>query len=337
MRKFFSSIAFMAMLAFATALGYMIISKFRLPTVVTVMLSAVIGTLILFVVFSAVLNLMRRSQIRNIRDVHNNLTDTLNEIANGNFNVFIEVDPHQPHREIGEAMNEMARKLGNMEQMRSDFISNVSHEIQSPLTSIGGFARLLRNESLPPGQRRHYADIIVAESQRLSSLSDNLLKLSTLDNNKIPLNRTDFRLDKQLQQIALMLEPQWSSKYIELVCEFEKTTVNADEELLSQVWVNLLVNAIKFAPENGTITLTLKDGTVTVADTGCGISDEDKLRIFERFYKVDKARDRSLGGNGLGLSIVKKIADLHGFHIVVESEVGKGTKFTIILSNKKQV
>jgi signal transduction histidine kinase len=107
--------------------------------------------------------------------------------------------------------------------------------------------------------------------------------------------------------------------------------VNGDADLLSQVWINLLNNAIKFTPESGTITITLTENSVTISDTGVGISDEDRIHIFERFYKVDKARDRSLGGNGLGLAIVKKIVELHDGHISAESEIGKGTAFEISL------
>jgi signal transduction histidine kinase len=317
-------------MAGATAVGYLIISLFGLSIVPAVMLSAVTGTLILFVVFGSAMSLLRRSQLKNMNDMHRALTETLNEIANGNFNVLVETDPHAPHNDIAEAMNEMARKLGTLETMRQDFISNVSHEIQSPLTSIGGFAKLLK-ESAADGQSRHYADVIIAESERLSSLSDNLLKLSTLDNNKIPLNRTDFRLDKQLETVALTLEPQWSAKHIELSCALSKSSVNADAELLSQVWINLLVNAIKFTPEGGAIQLTIDNGQVTIRDTGAGISDEDKIHIFERFYKADKARDRGLGGNGLGLAIVKKIVELHGGRISVTSTLGKGTAFEISL------
>jgi signal transduction histidine kinase len=132
-----------------------------------------------------------------------------------------------------------------------------------------------------------------------------------------------------LQQIALLLEPQWSAKNIILEVDLQKTIVNADADLLSQVWINLLNNAIKFT--NSTIIITLRNNEISITDNGAGISDEDKLHIFERFYKVDKARDRSLGGNGLGLAIVKKIVELHGFSIAVNSEIEKGTQFTIRL------
>jgi signal transduction histidine kinase len=321
-----ASIFVLLTLAFATALGSLFVRRLGLSEFLTVMLSAVVGVVILFVVFGAIMSLLRRSQLHNINDMHDKLTHTLNEISNGNFDVFIETDDHGPHNDIAEAMNEMTRKLGTLEAMRADFVSNVSHESQTPLTSIGGFAKLLKQEYNP-----HYAEIIEQEAKRLSSLSDNLLKLSTLDNNKIPLNRTDFRLDKQLQQIALLLEPQWSAKNITLEADLQKTTVNADADLLSQVWINLLNNAIKFTLENGTIQLTVNSEQVTVRDTGFGISDEDKMHIFERFYKVDKARDRSLGGSGLGLAIVKKIVELHGFSIAVNSEIDAGTTFIVSL------
>jgi signal transduction histidine kinase len=328
LKRIGASLAAVTALALATGLGSLFVRKLELPDTLTIMLSAAVGVVILFCVFGTIMSLMRRSQLHNIQDRHEKLTHTLEEIGRGNFNVFIETEPHAPHNDITEAMNEMAKNLGSLETMRADFISNVSHEIQSPLTSIGGFARLLK-ESAADEQSRHYAEIIEAESKRLSSLSDNLLKLSTLDNNKIPLNRTDFRLDKQLEQIALTLEPQWSAKNIELSAELSKTTINADADLLSQVWINLLVNAIKFTPESGAITITLINNSVAITDTGEGISQDNQIHIFERFYKVDKARDRSLGGNGLGLSIVNKILELHGFDITVESKPGKGTRFVV--------
>lgn len=261
---------------------------------------------------------------------HTRIIDALSEIARGNFNVFLsDEDTFSPFSEMTDAFNKMARNLGDLETMRQDFISNVSHEIQSPLTSIGGFAALLKNDALTAGERRHYAEIIEAETKRLSSLSDNLLKLSALDSEKKPLNPQNFRLDKQLQEIALMLEPQWAAKNISLELDAEKRVINADEDLLSQAWVNLLHNAIKFTNRN--IKITLKDNTVTVEDDGAGIAESDLPRLFERFYKADKSRDRAAGGNGLGLSLVRKIIELHGGSVTVRSEIGKGTVFTVTL------
>lgn len=255
----------------------------------------------------------------------------LEQISRGDFSVFLPENEDAHFNDLTKAVNDMARNLGDLDKMRSDFISNVSHEIQSPLTSISGFAALLKTD-LPEEERRRYAEIIETESKRLSGLSDNLMKLSSLDSKTI--TRYDFRLDKQLQNVILALEPHWAAKNITLEADLEKITVNGDEDLLSQVWTNLLHNAIKFTPQGGIIYVLLKDGAVKIADTGYGIMQEELPHIFERFYKVDKARDRSLGGNGLGLSIVKKILDLHGWAIDVESELGKGTTFTIMLLPK---
>lgn len=277
----------------------------------------------------------RRGEHQNIHDI---ITDALEQISQGNFDVLLDAKESDIHHDFAEAINDMAKNLGNLETMRQDFISNVSHEIQSPLTSISGFAALLQKNDLTAEQRQRYAKIIESESRRLSSLSDNLLKLSSLDNNKIPLSRKEFRLDKQLERTALTLEPQWSVKGLALEADLQKCTLLGDEDLLSQVWVNLLHNAIKFTPGGGqiSIALVLEDETavVKVSDTGVGIAPEDQIHVFERFYKADKARDRSLGGNGLGLSLVKKIVELHGGRVTVESGIGRGSAFTVTLPQK---
>lgn len=264
--------------------------------------------------------------------------DAMSQIAQGNFNVLIPIDEYDPYNEIALSVNKMAHELASMEQFRQDFISNVSHEIQSPLTSISGFAALLKNGDLTKELRTHYINIIETESRRLSKLSESLLKLSALEAQAAPVVAHEYRLDKQIENGVLLLEPQWSAKNLLLEVDIQKITFCGDEDLLSQVWVNLLHNAIKFTPVDGSIKIALsmenESAIVTVSDNGVGIAPEDRMHIFERFYKVDKARDRSLGGNGLGLSLVKKIVELHSGQVRVESELGKGTVFTIILPQK---
>jgi signal transduction histidine kinase len=254
--------------------------------------------------------------------------DALERVSRGDFNVFVESGAYM-HNEFADAINEMARNLGTLETMRQDFISNVSHEIQSPLTSISGFAALLKKEDLPADERLRYAGIIETESRRLSSLSDHLLKLSSLDDN--PLVKSEFRLDKQISDVILTLEPQWSAKKMTVEADLQARTLNGDRNLISEIWINLLHNAIKFTPENGTVRVSLNENSVTVTDTGIGMAKDDLPHIFERFYKTDKARDRALNGNGLGLSLAKKIVDMHGGVITVRSEPGKGTTFTVSL------
>lgn len=297
--------------------------------------SGILALAIIMIIWRLVFQIGGNFRKENQQSIHDQLTSALARMAQGNFDVLLDPATIGWHNELAEAINDMAQSLGTLETMRQDFISNVSHEIQSPLTSISGFATLLQKDSLPDDDRKRYAAIIKSESKRLSSLSDNLLKLSSLDNNKVPLTMQEFRLDKQLEHIALTLEPQWSAKNLILEADLQKLTVCGDEDLLSQVWMNLLHNAIKFTPEGEHISVILtydsKRVAVKISDTGVGISSDDQIHIFERFYKVDKARDRSLGGNGLGLSLAKKIVELHDGSISVESEIGKGTTFKVSL------
>ena len=309
--------------------AYFILSVFNLPGLWKTIFSLWMGIFLFAAVGFVIHQLGSNSHKRKGRDARErHLLEAMARIAQGDFSVFVQADD-LAHAELADAINTMAKNLGNLETMRQDFISNVSHEIQSPLTSISGFAALLQEGKLSAEERRKYLGIIETESKRLSGLSDNLLKLSALDNK--PPAKTEYRLDKQLANVILTLEPQWAGKKICAQANLEKCTINGDENLLLQVWVNLLGNAIKFTPENGTVCVSVKENVVKISDTGCGISDADLPHIFERFYKVDKSRDRSLGGNGLGLSLAKKIVLLHGGSIEVDSEVGRGTTFTVLL------
>jgi len=310
------------------------------PTdIIAHVIAALIGMICMLCVFWLVMHLFGRKQFEKQHGIHTQLTDAMAQIAQGNFNVLLDTNPNENHHEMADAFNDMVQKLGDLETMRQDFISNVSHEIQSPLTSIGGFASLLQNANLAVEDRVRYAEIIGAESKRLSSLSDNLLKLTALEKGQKPLEEQEYRLDKQLEKIALTLEPQWSAKNIVLEADLQKCTICGDVDLLSQVWINLFHNAIKFTPANGQISIMLKSSndsaSVKISDTGAGIDKDDLPHIFERFYKADKSRDRSLGGNGLGLSLVKKIVELHSGQISVESEISKGTSFEISLPFQK--
>ncbi|MBP1997074.1 sensor histidine kinase [Paenibacillus eucommiae] len=264
------------------------------------------------------------------------MVDAMRRMAKGDFNVNLETHPR--FREFGvlvEGLNHMAVELSQMEKMRQEFISNVSHEIQSPLTSISGFSRALQNESLTFDERLHYLGIIETESFRLSKLSDNLLKLTSLESAHHPFEAKTYRLDKQLRNIVLACEPQWQDKEIDMDIHLDELSLVADEDLMSQVWINLINNSIKFTPHKGTIGIHLqlrdKVAEVRIWDTGTGISKEDQNHIFERFYKADKSRNRKNSGSGLGLSIVSKILDIHHASIRVESELGHGATFIIHL------
>lgn len=267
-------------------------------------------------------------------------------MAEGNFNIdlsyyrnqFRERDDH-PYHQIVENINHMATKLGEMEEMRQEFISNVSHEIQSPLTSIRGFAHALKSDDLSHEERNHYLNIIEKESKRLSKLSENLLKLTSLESEHLSLEQNRYRLDHQLRRIILANEPLWAEKEINMDISLENIWIMADEELMDQVWINLIHNSIKFTPTGGTITVngfqSESQLIVQIIDTGIGMEQDTLMHIFERFYKVDESRNRNAGGNGLGLSIVKKIIDLHNGEIQVQSEPGKGTEVTVVLKTDR--
>lgn len=222
-----------------------------------------------------------------------------------------------------------------MEELRQEFISNVSHEIQSPLASISGFANVLKQSDLTMEERQHYLGIIETESRRLANLSDNLLKLTSIESQHHPFEPIVYRLDKQVREVILSCEPQWLKKSLELDISLDKVEITADEELMSQVWINLITNSIKFTPDGGNLTVMLykqaDTAVVSIADTGMGMTKEDQEHIFERFYKVDKSRNRTLGGSGLGLSIAQEIIDMHDGSIHVQSQLHEGTTFTVTL------
>jgi signal transduction histidine kinase len=281
---------------------------------------------------------LRRRGLKHLHPLRNLFIESLqamNRIAQGDFHVFVSPRAYGPFTELAVSLNRMAQKLDSMEKLRQDFISNVSHEIQSPLTSISGYASLLRQEGISAEQVYRYATIIEAESNRLSKLSDNLLKLSALEADSASFPQEAFRLDKQLENTLLMLEPQWAGKNILPDVSLTKVTFTGIRDLLNQVWINLLHNAIKFTPDNGTIQVILTETPdavqCVIADDGAGIAEGDCLHIFERFYKADPARNYSAGGSGLGLSLAKKIVDIHHGQISVRSQLGQGSTFTVTL------
>ncbi|WP_236693043.1 sensor histidine kinase [Aneurinibacillus tyrosinisolvens] len=263
------------------------------------------------------------------------LTEATRRMAKGTFDFEL---PTKRKDEIGlltVSFNEMAKELSKLDRMRQDFVSNVSHEIQSPLTSISGFSKALQQKKMSEESRLHYLTIIEKESERLSRLSQNLLRLSYLQQEHHPLKVNTYRLDEQLRRVVIALEPQWAAKEIEIDVQLEAMTVQADEDQLNQVWTNLLSNSIKFTPAHGKIVIEAvrKDNQniISITDNGIGIPEEERADIFKPFHKVDKARDPSVKGNGLGLSIVKKIVDIHKGHIQVSGRLGTGSTFEVTL------
>ena len=263
------------------------------------------------------------------------LTDATKEIARGNFDIHVPVKSNDEIGQLADSFNTMATELQNMEVLRKDFISNVSHEFKTPITSIQGYTRLIREPGLSQAQFDEYTGIILSESGRLANLSTSLLRLSKLDNQAIPEPETRYALDEQIRRVIVLLEDLWGKKRIEFDLDLENAPYQGHEELLQQVWINLISNAVKFSHEGGVIRIGLHripgHLVFTIADHGVGIPDEAKPRIFERFFKADASR--SAEGNGLGLAIVKKIVEMHDGRVAFESEPGRGTTFTVVLKD----
>ncbi len=261
----------------------------------------------------------------------------MDRLADGDFSVRISLtNPALPYEflELQNSFNKMAEELGNTEILRSDFVHNFSHEFKTPINSMRGFAKLLQKGGLTPEEEKEYLGIIVSESERLSQLATNVLNLTKIENQTIAMDKREYDLAEQLRRAVLMLEPKWSAKNLEPDIDIpDRLSYTANEDLLNQIWLNLLDNAIKFSKDGGTLGVSLRENAAHVIceirDGGIGMDGETKKHIFDKFYQGDTSH--ATEGNGIGLAIVKKIVDLYNGTIAVDSEPGKGSAFTVTL------
>lgn len=258
------------------------------------------------------------------------------ELAKGNFETRIppvsKIGINENYNEIIDCFNKIAIELGSLETLRTDFVANVSHEMKTPLSVIQNYGKLLQNPDLTDERRMEYAVGITDVSRRMADMMTNVLKLSRLENQQIYPKREKFDLGEQLCECLLQYESVWEKSEIEIDTEIEENvTVFEDRELLALVWNNLLSNAFKFTPRGGTVSVRLTSdetcATVCVCDTGCGMTAEVGAHIFEKFYQGDTSH--ATQGNGLGLSLVKRVTEILKGEISVESAVDVGTTFTV--------
>ena len=231
------------------------------------------------------------------------------------------------------SFNKMTKQLQSVEMLRSGFISDVSHQFKTPLTAIEGFARLLEHTK-DDNVRKECADVISCETNRLSQLTDNILMLNRLNKDTDVLNMQPIRIDEQIRHALALNETNWTDKNLTMNVQLNEVILNGNASLLSQVWMNLIDNAIKFTPQNGCVTVILQADepnhcTVSVQNDGEPIPNENLAHIFEKFYRADSTGTTQ--GNGLGLSIVQKVVQLHSGKIQVESNEECGTTFTVFL------
>ena len=255
----------------------------------------------------------------------NDLINHMNRLASGDFKTRLKFrgifSEHPAFMEISNSFDKLATELDNTELLRSDFINNFSHEFKTPIVSIAGLARILNKSNLSDEKRREYLAAIEEESKRLASLATNTLLLTKVENQTILTDKTEYNVSEQLRSSVLLLENKWSKRKIEIELSLDEYTVTANEELMREVWINLIDNAIKFSPRKSKIGINIneKQGFVCVSITNSGsISENDRNKIFNKFYRTDASHTTE--GSGIGLAIVKKILDLHGFSVQVFSD-----------------
>lgn len=293
-----------------------------------------LGALLLIIValFFTYMHIYRK-RIQEIRT----LSDAIMKVSNGNFDYRISIKPKEPLAEVYEDFNRMTEELSSVQLLRNDFINSYSHEFKTPIASINGFADLLLEKKLSPEEQRQYLEIIRDESDRLTSLAKNTILLSKLSSQRIVGKPETYNLGEQLRQCAIICSQSWMEKEQSFSGEMPDIYFTGDRELMQHLWLNLLSNAVKYTPQGGEISVDLtqsgSNAVVNIRDTGIGMSKETQEHLFLPYYQADPSR--STQGLGLGLSISKRIVELCGGSISVESEIGKGSTFTVTLPLNK--
>ena len=261
----------------------------------------------------------------------------MDKVADGDFSVRLEEKSSSKEiMEIYTGFNLMAHELSSTEILRTDFVSNVSHEFKTPINAIEGYSTLLQGSENLDDEQKEYIEKILFNTQRLSSLVGSILLLSKLENQQIPTNQTEYRLDEQIRQSVVALESAWVQKDIELDVELDRVSYLGNEQMMRHVWDNLISNAVKFSPQGGTVKLCLSQKarklTFTIEDQGPGLSEDAQKHIFDKFYQEDSSHKQE--GSGLGLALVKRILTIEKGQITAENIHEGGCRFTVTLRTK---
>lgn len=300
--------------------GIIDIRPIRAPFFLFAIVSVIVGTM-LALIFS-------RVPLAPMREI----IDATDRLAKGDFTVRINLKGPEEIHMLNTSFNHMAKELGSIEMLRSDFVNNFSHEFKTPIVSVRGFAKLLKHEDLSQEERDEYLDIIIGESDRLAELATNMLNLSKVENQAIVADKTRYNGSEQIRRVIALLEARWTQKDIEIRFDCAEVDFYGNEELLGQVWTNLIDNAIKFSPEHSVVTIGIRPRpdsvAVSVTDQGIGMGAETAERLFDKFYQGDTSH--ATKGNGIGLTLAKRIIELHGGEISAQSS-GRETEFVVEL------
>lgn len=265
------------------------------------------------------------------------MIEAMDKVANGNFNVQLNFSSPSELKQFSNSFNLMTKELQNTEILRSDFINSFSHEFKTPIISIKGFTSLLKKDNLTKEERNEYLDIIIEETTRLTELSTNVLNLTKLENTEILTGSVPCNLAEQIRHCLVLLESRWEKKNLQMNLSLIDNELLGSPDLLQQVWLNLIDNAIKFSKQNSTLHIMMIETkqfiSVIIKDEGIGIHADQIQHVFRKFYQTDAGKKQ--GGNGLGLSVVKRIIELHKGIISIESEPEKGTSITVSLPKEK--
>lgn len=303
---------------------------FRLPFEIPLVLELILVSLLVGILVTGQLSKYFFGPIKKLRGA-------MDRVADGDFSVRLQEKSNSKEiMEIYTGFNLMAHELSATEILQTDFVSTVSHEFKTPINAIEGYSTLLQDSDQLDAQQEEYVQKILFNTQRLSTLVGSILLLSKLENQQIPTNRTDYRLDEQIRQSVVALEPAWLEKDIQLDVELERVNYLGNEAMMRHVWDNLISNAIKFSPDGGEVKLRLteKSGQVvfTVDDRGPGVTEAEQKHIFDKFYQGDSSHKQE--GHGLGLALVKRIMTIEGGQITVENLPRGGCRFTVALHLK---
>lgn len=336
LRKAVGCAALFAAVAVSVSAAVMIYATIKEKSDISVALT-MIGVIVLLSALCTLIDFLRRKYT--VDRTLEKILDATERIASGDFSVRIDIKhsvaEYTEYDVISENINKVAAELSKTEVLRTDFVSNVSHELKTPITVIQNYVTALQDKTLSEETREAYSKTLLITSRRLTALLTNILKLNKLENQELKVECEKMRLDERVGEAVLGFEEKISEKNLELDCDFDEVEITSSTDYLDIVWNNLLSNAIKFTPEGGKIAVKVKEengkAVVAVTDTGCGMDADTGRHIFDKFYQGDTSHSGE--GNGLGLALVKKVIDVLGGDISVESEVGKGSTFTVRLKD----